>query len=118
MTLPAEPSGEDVHGYHLFVVRFPEGAHRRRQVAVGLREAGIGTQLHYIPIYRHGVYRDRGYRGEEDRLPESERYYREALSLPMFPAMRDSDVDRVVTELKSLLRAPTGEPASTEAASS
>ncbi len=62
-------SGDDVHGYHLFVVRFPEGAYRRRQVALGLREAGIGTQLHYIPIYRHGVYRDRGYTGEEEPPP-------------------------------------------------
>ena len=106
VTPPAEPRGDDVHGYHLFVVRFPEGAHRRRQVALGLRDAGIGTQLHYIPIYRHSVYRDRGHIGDEDRLPESERYYREALTLPMFPAMRDSDVDRVVTELRRLLAEP------------
>lgn len=111
VTLPAEPRGDDVHGYHLFVVRFPEGAYRRRQVALGLREAGIGTQLHYIPIYRHGVYRERGYNDEEQRNPEAERYYREALSLPMFPAMHDGDVDRVVDELKRLLSAPAGEPA-------
>ncbi len=114
VSAPAEPKGDDVHAYHLFVVRFPEGAHRRRQIALGLREAGIGTQLHYIPIYRHGVYRDRGYGGEADRLPEAERYYREALTLPMFPAMRDSDVDRVVTELRRLLAAPLiTEPAGT-----
>jgi len=116
ITLPAEPQGDDVHGYHLFVVRFPEGACRRRQVALGLREAGIGTQLHYIPIYRHSVYRERGYTDKEQRLPEAERYYHEALSLPMFPAMRDSDVDRVVGELKRLLSAPTGEAAGTGAA--
>ena len=106
VTLPAEPHGDDVHAYHLFVVRFPEGAHRRRQVALGLREAGVGTQLHYIPIYRHTLYRDHGYEGEAKRMPEAERYYHEALTLPMFPAMRDADVDRVVGELRRLLAEP------------
>lgn len=112
IALPAEPRGDDVHAYHLFVVRFPEGAHRRRQVALGLREAGIGTQLHYIPIYRHTVYRDRGYTGLEEQMPEAERYYREALTLPMFPAMRDEDVDRVVHELRRLLAEPVASDAS------
>ena len=112
IALPAEPRGDDVHAYHLFVVRFPEGAHRRRQVALGLRDAGIGTQLHYIPIYRHTVYRDRGYAGAEEQMPEAERYYREALTLPMFPAMRDEDVARVVHELRRLLAEPVASAAS------
>ncbi len=103
VALPAEPGDGDLHGYHLFVVRFPEGAARRRTVADGLRAAGIGTQLHYIPIYRHGLYRELGYGDDGARLPEAERYYREALSLPMFPAMTDGDVDRVVRELRRLL---------------
>lgn len=104
--LPAEPSPRDLHAYHLFVVRFPEGARRRRQIADGLREVGIGTQLHYIPIYRHSLYRNLGYESQAERMPESERYYREALTLPLFPAMRDSDVDRVADELRRLLAEP------------
>ena len=56
---PARPG--DRHAYHLFVVRFPEGPRRRRLVYDRLREAGIGTQVHYIPIPAHALYRDLGY---------------------------------------------------------
>jgi UDP-4-amino-4,6-dideoxy-N-acetyl-beta-L-altrosamine transaminase len=106
-------AGEDcLHGYHLFVVRLTEGAWRRRAVFERLREAGIGTQLHYIPIYRHTLYRSLGYGAEEDRLPEAERYYASALSLPIFPAMTDSDVARVAGELRCLLGEPLTELAS------
>jgi dTDP-4-amino-4,6-dideoxygalactose transaminase len=100
LSLPAEPAAGDVHAYHLFVVRFREGAERRRQAYEHLRERGVGTQLHYIPIYRHSLYRGLGY---DDELPGAEAYYREALSLPMFPAMTEADVDRVVEALQSAL---------------
>jgi UDP-4-amino-4,6-dideoxy-N-acetyl-beta-L-altrosamine transaminase len=106
VALPAEPPPGGLHAYHLFVVRFSEGAARRRQVYDGLRAAGIGTQLHYIPIYRHGLYRSLGYGDEAARCPNAEAYYREALSLPIFPAMRDADVERVAAELARLLEQP------------
>jgi UDP-4-amino-4,6-dideoxy-N-acetyl-beta-L-altrosamine transaminase len=106
IALPAEPPPGGLHAYHLFVVRFREGAARRRHVYDGLRAAGIGTQLHYIPIYRHGLYRGLGYGDEAARCPNAEAYYREALSLPMFPAMRDADVERVAAELARALAQP------------
>lgn len=99
VTLPAEPASGDRHAYHLFVVRFG-GRDVRRRAALHLREQGIGTQLHYIPIYRHTLYRDRGY---NDELPHAEAYYEQALSLPMFPSMTDADVDRVVEALREVL---------------
>jgi dTDP-4-amino-4,6-dideoxygalactose transaminase len=104
LTLPARAPVGNVHAYHLFVVQFDEGPARRLAIAQGLREAGIGTQLHYIPIYHHSLYRGLGY-GDPDaiRCPNAERYYGTALSLPMFPGMADSDVDRVARELKRLL---------------
>ena len=104
LTLPARARPADVHGYHLFVVRFEEGPTRRLAVAEGLREAGIGTQLHYIPIYHHSLYRAFGY-GDVDssRCPNTERYYSTALSLPMFPGLTDADVERVAGEVRRLL---------------
>ncbi len=106
LTLPAAARPGELHGHHLFVVRFTEGARRRRLVFERLREAGIGTQLHYIPIPRHGLYRDLGYDGAMDALPEARAYYEQALSLPMFPAMTSGDVDRVAGALLALLAEP------------
>lgn len=107
LQLPAHPRDGEVHGRHLFVVRFTEGAQRRRMMFERLREAGIGTQLHYIPIPRHGLYRSLGYGAAAmAQLPEAQRYYEQALSIPMYPGLTDADVDRVARELRRLLAEP------------
>jgi len=92
------------HAHHLFVVRFREGPARRRLVYEHLRERGIGTQLHYIPIPAHGLYRSLGY--TMDGLPAAQSYYEQALSLPIFPAIGDEDLARVARELVRALDAP------------
>jgi len=98
---PPAPAGS-LHGYHLFVVRVLAGAEARLAVFDALRHAGIGVQVHYIPIYRLPYYRDvLGY--EQDSCPAAEEYYAGAMSLPMFPAMTDADVERVVGELQETL---------------
>ncbi len=101
LQLPLEAPDGDLHAYHLFVVRFLEGAARRRAVYDHLRAAGIGSQLHYIPIPAHGLYRSLGY--SMDGLPAAQAYYEQALSLPIFPAMRDEDVRRVVSAVKAAM---------------
>jgi perosamine synthetase len=95
------------HAYHLFVVRFREGAARRRAVYDHLRACGIGTQLHYIPIPAHGLYRSLGYTMEG--LNATQSYYEQALSLPIFPAMSESDIQRVADELRRALDIRLGE---------
>lgn len=102
--LPAAAEGQDRHAYHLFVVRFAEGAPRRRVVHDSLREAGVGTQLHYIPIPAHGLYRQLGH--TMDGLPEAQKYWEQALSLPIFPSITRDDVSRVANELKRALELP------------
>ena len=98
---PAAPEGW-LHGYHLFVVRVLAGAQARLEAFAALRRAGIGVQVHYIPVYRLGYYRDElGY--PQDECPHAEEYYAGAISLPMFPAMDDADVRRVVDELTAVL---------------
>ncbi len=61
-----------------------------------MAEEGIGTQVHYIPIYRQPYMRRRY---GEQRLAGAEAFYDQALTLPLFPAMVDSDVGRVVQSL-------------------
>ena len=59
-------------------------------------------QVHYIPIYRFPYYRDTlGY--PQDTCPHAEEYYASAISLPMYPSLSRSDVERVVAELTRLL---------------
>lgn len=110
LTLPPEAPDGSLHAYHLFIVRFDEGAVRRRIVCEGLLAEGISTQLHYIPIYRHTLYRSLGYGDCARALPHAEGYYRSALSLPIFPAMSAGDVRRVVDTLKRLMEASLDEP--------
>lgn len=98
---PAAPAGWR-HGYHLFVVRIRAGAEARRDVYDKLRAAGIGVQVHYIPVYRLSYYRD-VLGVPQDTCPNAERYYAGALSLPIFPAMTEDDVERVVTTLREAL---------------
>jgi dTDP-4-amino-4,6-dideoxygalactose transaminase len=102
LVLPPAARGDDLHGYHLFVVRLLITREGRRAVFEGLREAGIGVQVHYIPVYRLPYYRDvLGY--SQKTCPRTEELYAGSISLPMFPGMTESDVKRVVSELVRLL---------------
>lgn len=99
---PPAPKGS-LHAYHLFVVRVLAGPAKRRAVFEGLRAAGIGVQVHYIPIYRHPLYRDTlGF--PQDGCPHAEEYYAGAISLPMYPGLKRGDVERVVTGLRAIVR--------------
>ena len=88
--------------WHLYVVLidFEKAGVSRDEMMRALREKGIGTQVHYIPVHRQPYYRDRY---DALDLPGSERYYGQCLSLPFYPGMGDQDVERVVNNLKSLL---------------
>jgi len=87
---------------HLFVVLvdFDKAGISRAGLMNELMERGIGTQVHYIPINRQPYYTRRY---GENRLPGAEDYYERCLSLPLFPDMNDSDVDRVVEALDDIL---------------
>ena len=89
-------------GLHLFVIRLKldEISLTHKQVFDALRENGIGVNLHYIPVHTQPYYQAMGF--TEGEFPESERYYQEAISLPMFHGMTEeqqSTVVRVVTEI-------------------
>jgi dTDP-4-amino-4,6-dideoxygalactose transaminase len=91
--------------YHLFVVQIPfeEFNVNKTELILKLREENIFPQYHYVPVYRHPVMQKicgdiSGY------FPEMERYYQEALSIPLFPQMEVKDVERVVESLLKILR--------------
>jgi UDP-4-amino-4,6-dideoxy-N-acetyl-beta-L-altrosamine transaminase len=88
-------------GLHLYVIRLRLDAIPRRHTAVfdALRAEGIGVNLHYIPIYRQPYYRRLGRYTPSD-YPEAERYYAEAISLPMYPGLTDAEQDHVVAAVR------------------
>jgi len=92
------------HGYHLYAVLidFAAAGVERAEVMHRLRRAGVGTQVHYLPVHRQPYYVRRY--GKID-LPGADAYYARCLSLPIFPAMADGDVDRVAAALAMALKA-------------
>ncbi len=87
--LPQE-SPDGAHVYHLFVVRAPG----RDALCEHLREAGIGTGIHYpLPAHLQPAYHDLG--GRPGQLPVTERLAGEVLSLPMFPELTEAEVEEV-----------------------
>ena len=87
---------------HLYPIRLKDGAAKRRQVYERLKADNIFCQVHYIPIYFQPYYADK-YGYAKGRCPQAERYYSQALSLPLFPAMSDRDALRVIERFQFAL---------------
>ncbi len=88
---------EESHSaFHLYVIclRQDETAPSRGDVFRTLRTAGIGVQVHYIPVHAQPYYRRLGFR--PGSFPEAERYYAHAISLPLYPTMTEAQQDHVV----------------------
>ena len=91
------------HVYHLYVVRVPASVAERDHVRRELEAAGIGTGIHYpVPVHRQPAYS--GGQVRADRLPATEQAAEEILSLPMYPALTDAQVEEVTAGLAGALR--------------
>ncbi len=86
--------------FHLYVIQLAE-ASKRRQLFEDLRAAGIGVNVHYIPIHRQPYYEALGFR--QGQFPVAENYYSRAISLPMFATLTEVQQDEVVAALRNLL---------------
>lgn len=91
----------DAHAWHLFPLRLAGANPQRRQVFDRLRSLGLGVQVHYIPVNGFSAYRALGYSPEE--TPKAWDAYRRLISLPLFPAMTDDDLKRVINALHTAL---------------
>lgn len=102
ITLPWQHE-ESYSGLHLYVIRLQLDKISKTHLDVfnGMREAGILVNLHYIPVHLQPYYQEMGF--EEGQFPEAEQYYKEAISLPMFPTMTEEQQSQVVATLKELL---------------
>lgn len=98
LTLPAIADGAE-SVWHLYVLRTP----RRDALQAYLGERGIGTLIHYpVPPHMQEAYRDQGWRAGQ--FPVSERIAATALSLPLFPGLREEEQDAVIGAVQSFFR--------------
>jgi len=103
LSLPTRQADAE-SAWHLYVVRLHTErlTASHRDIFDALRAAGIGVNLHYIPVHLQPYYRDLGFKPGD--FPEAEHYYRQAISLPMFPAMTDEQQDYVIEQLHRLIK--------------
>jgi dTDP-4-amino-4,6-dideoxygalactose transaminase len=94
--------GDDGHSWHVFTPLLPLAAISRPQFIEAMRARGIGVGVHYPAIHLFSAYRALGYR--EGQFPNAERIGRETVTLPLFPAMELSDVERVVAAATAIVR--------------
>lgn len=90
--------------FHLMVMQidFEAIGRTRSEVMEQFKEKGIGTQVHYIPVYRHPFFKKE--KGDISAyFPNMEKYYAQALSFPLYPAMTNTDVDRVSEAMKEVM---------------
>ena len=101
LRLPVEREGVR-SGWHIYPVRLQgELATRRADVFRMLREAGIGVQVHYIPVHWHPYYEDLGYK--KGTCPKAEAYYEAEISLPLFPGLTEQDQETVIVQVKKII---------------
>jgi UDP-4-amino-4,6-dideoxy-N-acetyl-beta-L-altrosamine transaminase len=89
--------------FHLFVVRINRALVKKShsQIFKELRDLGVGVNLHYIPVYLHPYYQKQGF--VPGYCPEAEKYYSEAVSLPMHSKLTEQQQNKVVTSLLKVL---------------
>jgi len=87
---------EGLSAWHLYVIRLQldKISQSHQQMFVALREKGIGVNLQYIPVHTQPWYQKLGF--EAGQFPKAEQYYREAITLPLFPEMSEKEQDHVI----------------------
>ncbi|BFM50867.1 UDP-4-amino-4,6-dideoxy-N-acetyl-beta-L-altrosamine transaminase [Marinomonas sp. THO17] len=102
ITLPAQATDSN-SALHLFPILIPK-EHKKARKAIfdALRSAGIGTQVHYIPVHTQPYYQDLGF--DWGDFPIAEDYYQRTMSLPLFYEITRSEQERVVSILTQALQ--------------
>ena len=87
------------NSYHLYVIQVPEG--RRKEIFDKLRAAGIGVNVHYIPVYKHPYYQENGYK--DVCCKNAEAVYENFISLPLYYGLTFEEQDYVIEQVKEIV---------------
>jgi dTDP-4-amino-4,6-dideoxygalactose transaminase len=102
---PAHAPRDGTHAWHLYMIRLRTTALRidRDGFIEELRARNVGTSVHFIPLHLHPYYQQAwGYR--PGQFPGAEAAWSQVVSLPLYPAMSDDDVDDVLTAVADVVR--------------
>ena len=101
---PTQITGRRLSAHHLYVLQIDfDGLGRSRaKFMSALGQDGIGTQVHYIPVVSHPYYRSLGCK--PDSFPVTQKYYGQALSIPLYYALTDSEQAHVIAAIRRLVQ--------------
>lgn len=104
--VPSVRRPDDLHAWHLYVIKLKLDQMRltRNEFIARMSELGIGTSVHFIPLHLHPYWRDR-YRLTPGDFPVASVQFERIVSLPIYPAMSDDEVARVIDSVKSVMSA-------------
>ena len=96
------------HAYHLYVIllNLERLQHDREAIFQELRSLGLGVNVHYLPVYRHAYYQQR-FKIPSRACPQAEAAYERLLTLPLYPAMSEAEVERVMALVTEVLEQGT-----------
>jgi perosamine synthetase len=101
LEMPPTGNANTTHSWHLFILRLRSKmlTSSRDDLVHQLKQAGIGSSVHFIPLHLHPYYRNR-YGYSPGDLPQAEDAFARCISLPIYPDMNDTDVERVVSSVE------------------
>lgn len=103
LRLPAHAPMDEVHAWHLYVIRLNDDAPVSRDDFIKeMAAAGIGTSVHFIPLHLHPYWKNT-YGLRPEQFPNATRAFKHVVSLPLYTRMTDADQDRVVRAIRSIL---------------
>ncbi|GAA2743658.1 O-antigen biosynthesis aminotransferase WlbF [Terrabacter aerolatus] len=101
--LPTHAGAEDLHAWHLYVIRLQESSRvDRNQFIEEMARLGVGTSVHFIPLHQHPYWRD-AYELRDRDFPVASQNFTTSLSLPLFSSMTDAQSDRVIAAVRTVL---------------
>jgi dTDP-4-amino-4,6-dideoxygalactose transaminase len=89
--------------YHLFVIRIDKNDINlsHKDLYLEMKKAGIGVNLHYIPIYRHPYYEKLGFL--PGYCPEAEKYFQDAITIPLYPDLTQNEQEFIIDTLHKII---------------
>jgi dTDP-4-amino-4,6-dideoxygalactose transaminase len=103
LTLPAAAPANDVHSWHLYIIRLDSALTMSRDAFIqAMADAGIGCSVHYIPLHLQPYWRDT-YQLQPQGFPVSSGVFDRAVSLPLYTKMTDADQERVIQAVRRIL---------------